>query len=67
MTPGELAAAAAFRALRPEVTEAAYAMVQANLDSPEPMSLVDATLGATLAALHERGWLTVPTQQRRAG
>ncbi len=54
-----------FRQIRPEVTEAAYAMVAANLDDLEPMLLTDAVLGATLAALLERGWLQIPTTERR--
>lgn len=55
-----------FRQVRDEVTEAAYAMVAANLDAPEPMLLTDAVLGATLAALLERGWLHPAIPQRRA-
>lgn len=63
MSP-EQTAAGLFAELRPEVTEAAFCMVQAHMDDPEPMLLTDAVLGATLAALLERGWLQIP--QRKA-
>ncbi len=65
MTPAERAAGEVFRQLRPEVTEAAYSMVEATLSDPEPLLLTDALLGATLAALLERGWLQIPTTERR--
>jgi hypothetical protein len=63
MTALEAGASRLFRELRAEVTEAAYQMVEANLDGPDAMFLTDAVLGATLAALLERGWLNVPDRR----
>lgn len=59
------AAGVVFHELRDEVTDAAVEMVAGRHPADPELPFADAVLGATLAALLERGWLHVPTTERR--
>ncbi len=59
----EAAGGVVFRELHGEVVDAAYQMVELSLAESAPLNLADAVLGATLAALLERGWLNVPDRR----
>jgi hypothetical protein len=64
MTPAqEATGGAVFRAIHDQVIEAGYASVEISLADDNPLTLADAVLGATLAALLDRGWLLIPERK----
>lgn len=60
----EACAVAMFRAIREDVTNAVAYGLTHNLPA-EPVSVCDAAIGMTIAALNAAGWLVIPERPER--